>query len=374
MSSQKRPIGLYVHIPFCHVKCRFCDFAAYPGLLAEIPRYLKALDREMDAHRGQALDTLFIGGGTPSLLSPDEFRQLTASLKNDFTLTPNLEASIECNPETGAEEKFAAYLEEGVNRISFGLQATQDKFLKSLGRTHDYETFAKAFRAARTAGFKNVNIDLMYGLPGQTLEDWKECLARALAFGPEHLSAYALSIEDRTAFGKSGVDKDDDLQAEMYEVLYRTLEEAGFEHYEISNFAKPGFECRHNLKYWRNQDCAGIGVSSAGYLNGVRSKNHERVMDYLSAIESGGRPVIEEDRLAEGERIGEDLMLAFRLKEGCEVSEAGWNLYGAVIQKYMNEGFLRRDGARVVPTKKGWILSNQMFQDFLTPPEAAKVA
>ncbi len=362
-------VGLYVHIPFCQVKCKFCDFAAYPGLLKEIPRYLSALEREIQAYRGIVIDTLYFGGGTPSILSSTEFNRLMNSIRSVFTLTSNFEASIECNPETVDAEKLETYRKNGVNRISFGLQVTQERLLKDLGRLHSFNQLKKVFTLAGEAGFKNLNIDLMYGLPGQSRADWKESLDQTLALSPDHLSAYALSIEEKTAFKKSGVEKDDDLQAEMYEVLCETLENTGFTHYEISNFARSGYECRHNLKYWKNQNCLGAGVSAAGYWDGARRKNTERVMEYMDAVECGKSPVIEEAILSEEDRIGEDLMLALRLKEGCTVSKVMRNLYGSIIDKYLDLGYLKMEGNKLCPTEKGWLLSNQMFQEFLTPPD-----
>ncbi len=377
-----KPAGLYVHIPFCEVKCRFCDFAAYPGLRSEIPRYLKALDREMAAQssthqENTAIDTVYFGGGTPSILSATEFDQLMASVRSHFQIARQSgtqpEISIECNPETIDAAKLECYRQNGVNRISLGLQATQERLLKTLGRLHSFEKLKEVFALARQIGFNNINIDLMYGLPDQSMDDWKETLDQVLAVKPEHLSAYALSIEEKTAFSKSGVSKDNDLQAEMYEYLNQAMDKAGFSHYEISNFAKPGFESRHNLKYWRNENCLGIGVSAAGYMNGIRRKNTERVMEYLEAIETNQSPAIEETSLNAEDRIGEDLMLALRLKEGAEISAQAGELYGPVINKYLKLGYLTIAANRIHPTQKGWLLSNQMFQDLLTPPSDPSV-
>lgn len=372
MTADSKPAGLYVHIPFCEMKCRFCDFAAYPGLLQEIPRYLKALEREIQIYKGTELDTLYFGGGTPSILSAPEFEALMRSLRSVFKIDPGAEITVECNPESAQLEKLYAYRRNGASRISFGLQATQERLLKSLGRLHSFDTLKESFCFARRAGFGNINIDLMYGLPGQSMDDWKESLSATLDLEPEHLSAYALSIEEKTAFNKSGVRKDDDLQAEMYEHLHETMVEAGYDHYEISNFAWPEHESRHNLKYWRNEACVGVGVSAAGYRDGVRRKNTERVMDYLEAVEGGRTAVIEETALPSGDRIGEDIMLGLRLREGIELSTAASRLYGAVIEKYLALGYLKMEENRICPTAKGWLLSNQMFQDLLTPPGASQ--
>jgi oxygen-independent coproporphyrinogen-3 oxidase len=209
----------------------------------------------------------------------------------------------------------------------------------------------------------------MYGLPGQTLADWRETLARVLELQPEHVSAYALSVEDGTAFDRQGVSTDDDLQADMYEAAAEELEAAGYRHYEISNFARPGRECRHNLRYWRNQDCLGAGVSAAYYVDGVRRKNTASITDYIAAVESGRRPVVEEDRLSEPERVGEDLMLRLRLREGARPDRRARDLYGPVLDRYRALGFLTQDtsSGRLQPTRLGWRLSNQLFRELLTP-------
>ena len=364
-----RAAGLYVHIPFCHVKCRFCDFAAYPGLLKEIPRYLKALELEMKTQRGREVDTLFIGGGTPTVLEAAQLRDLMTALRSHFLLEDSLEASVECNPESTTAEKLEAMKQSGVNRLSFGLQAVQDAHLRALGRLHDFAQFEKVFRQARSIGYPNLNIDLMYGLPGQTLADWEETIGRVLELSPEHISAYALSVEEFTAFGRSGVDTDGDNQAEMYETIADRLEAAGYHHYEISNFARPGLECRHNLKYWRNEPCLGIGVSAAGYEPPFRRTNADRVAAYLEAVESGRSPAVETTALTEPSLVGEDLMLALRLKEGLTPTARMRELYGGVLDRYERLGFLSMESGRVRPTRRGWLLSNQIFQELLEPLE-----
>lgn len=362
-------VGLYVHIPFCHVKCRFCDFAAFPGMMKSVPRYLSALDLELQGYRGYRLGSLYIGGGTPSVLTPSDWTALMDSVSHALDRASDWEATVECNPENTTREKLAAYLKTGINRLSFGLQAAQDHLLKGLGRQHDFADFRRVFRQARAAGFANLNVDLMYGLPGQSFADWKDSLDSVLELEPDHISAYALTVEDRTAFGRSGVRSDDEFQADLYEYASVRLQAAGYDHYEISNFARPGFESRHNLRYWKNEPCLQAGVSASGYLNGVRRKNTERIPDYIQAVENGQSPVIEELILNEEDRVGEDLMLALRLRQGAEVSPAMRQLYGPVLNKYVAMGLLRERGTRVVPTLTSWLLSNQISRDLLTPPE-----
>jgi oxygen-independent coproporphyrinogen-3 oxidase len=359
--------GLYVHLPFCHVKCKFCAFAAFPGRLGDVPRYLKALSAELRALPASTLDTVYFGGGTPTVLEPGDWRELFDVLRSRFSFSAP-EISVECNPESTSPEKLEAFRTLGVNRLSFGLQAAQDRFLKDLGRLHDWGVFERAWSDARAAGFSNMNVDLMYGLPDQTLKDWEETLDRVLALGPEHLSAYALTVEEKTAFGHHAVETDDDLQADMYEVLADRLEGAGYGHYEISNFAKPGLECRHNMKYWRNEDCLGAGVSAAWYWGGARRKNTENLTDYMEAAEAGRSPAVEESRLPDSERVGEDLMLGLRTREGSPLSERALDLYGEVLRRHAREGLVLMSCDRVSPTRRGWLLSNRLFRDLLSPP------
>ncbi len=363
--------GLYVHIPFCDVKCRFCDFATFPGRRGDIPRYLAALAVELEglARRfpGRLLATLYVGGGTPSLLSPEELGRLTASIEPFFPRGDRRESTLECNPESASPQKLQAFRLAGFNRLSLGLQTTDDALLKVLGRNHTHATFQTAFRAARRAGFSNINVDLMYGLPGQTLAGWRDTLTRVIDTGPEHLSAYALTVEEETYFNRSGVAVDGDLQADMYEAASDLLAVAGYGHYEISNFAKPGRECRHNLRYWRNRECLGAGVSAAWYAEGVRRTNVDTLTAYLLAVETGRSPVAEETSLTPAQRLGEDLMLGLRLREGVQVTPEVMALYGPVLERFTGNSLLKKTGSRITPTRDGWRLSNQIFQNLLEP-------
>ena len=357
--------GLYIHIPFCRVKCRFCAFAAYPGRFADVPRYLEALRKDIASLTPVRLDTLYFGGGTPTILSPSDWRFLFESIRRTFATIAGAEVSVECNPDDASPDLLSALRGLGVNRLSLGLQSTQDHHLRTLGRLHDYARFERAWMDARVAGFTNLNIDLMYGLPGQTMDEWKETLDRVLVLGPEHLSAYALTVEEKTAFGFRNVESDDDLQADMYETLAGRMEGAGFLHYEISNFAKPGCECRHNLKYWRNEDCLGAGVSAAWYRDGVRRKNTENLTDYMEAENDGRSPVVEAVELSEPERVGENLMLGLRTRNGAALTDRAEILYGDVLRRHAAQGLLKMTPGHVFPTRRGWLLSNRVFVDLL---------
>jgi len=377
--------GLYIHIPFCHAKCHYCDFAAYPGRAKEIPRYLDALHREIrssfpslmrgeharraDGGAAPLLETLFVGGGTPTVLSPEQWKDLLSVVKDVAPFATDHEATTECNPESTTPELLDTFRAIGLNRLSFGLQATQDRLLKSLGRLHDFARFESVYRDARAAGFDNINIDLMYGLPGQTVKDWQETVEKIIALAPEHVSAYALTVEEETVFAQKGVGTNGDAQADMYEWASDRLQAAGYAHYEISNFARPGRACRHNLRYWKNLPCLGVGVSAAGYDGARRRKNTDDITDYINALEAGRSPVIEDDVLAEEERLGEDLMLALRLSDGADLSDRARALYGPALARFHDQGFLTADlhGRRYVPTRRGWLLSNQLFQALLSP-------
>ncbi len=400
------PTGLYLHIPFCAVKCRFCDFAAFPGRRGDVSRYVNALLRELTGiprlarvprrqsseqtrsvlvhGKGRSteffgekeraatcprrvLETFFVGGGTPSILEPLEWRALLAGVRDSFDTDPNWEATLECNPDGVTAEKLKAWQESGMNRLSFGLQSDEPALLATLGRTHTYDDFVKVFRSARAQKFRNLNVDLMYGLPGQTLAGWTKTLRRVLEMGPDHLSAYGLQVEESTYFHRSGVQADDDLQAGMYEATADILESAGYVHYEISNFAKPGFECRHNLRYWRNQECLGAGVSSAWYDGTERHTNTDDLTHYMESVETQGTPTSETVRLPPDQQEGENLMLALRLKEGVLPTSTGQSLYGPALDRHVRDGLLVREEGRYRPTRKGWRLSNRIFVDLLVP-------
>ena len=359
--------GLYIHIPFCAVKCRFCHFATFPGLRGEIPRYLRALSMELAGWKGMALDSVYVGGGTPTLLSEEEFRVLFATVRRVFHLEPGAEITVECEPAGTGREKLQDLRAFGVNRVSLGLQAGQDGLLKKMGRRHTAADFARAFRAAREAGFPNLNVDLIYGLPGQTLADWKETIDFALALGPEHLSAYALDVDERSALGCSGYRPDDDLQAEMYASASQRLESEGYRHYEISNFARAGYECRHNLRYWKNLPVLGAGVSAAGFYGGARWRNTERLSDYLERVETGLSPVAETERLEGRKRAEEDLILSLRLSDGARIDSEAEGFFGQVLSRFIAEDSLQKCGEdRIRMTRSGWLASNVLFRELLS--------
>jgi oxygen-independent coproporphyrinogen-3 oxidase len=241
-------VGLYIHIPFCQALCHYCDFVKFINRESQIDPYLNALAKEMCFYQGEILQTLYIGGGTPTVLRPEQIGRLLRSVHQSFDSSRLTEATVEANPESAEEDRLAAYLEGGINRLSLGLQSMENDLLNQLGRLHDREKFEQAFALSRRLGFKNINVDLMFGLPGQTIFHWEKTLQDVAALGPEHISTYALKIEHGTKLAHNQFVVDDDLQADMYLLASQTLTARGYIHYEISNFAKAGKESRHNLR------------------------------------------------------------------------------------------------------------------------------
>jgi oxygen-independent coproporphyrinogen III oxidase len=312
----KDPLGLYIHIPFCHARCGYCDFVTFTGKDDQRRSYIEALIREVERYAGREIATVFLGGGTPSVLEPDHLQSLFASLHQHFRLSPSAEITLEANPESVTSEKLSAWKAAGINRLSIGLQAYDDALLKAMGRLHTVRQFEEAYAAARRAGFSNLNIDLIYGFSGQTQDAWTQTLNAAIALEPDHLSLYALTIEERTPFGAQGMEVDADLQAAMYAGARSRLLNKGYAQYEISNFSKPGKECRHNLIYWRGQDYLGLGVGAVGCAGGTRWENHKNLGPYYKDIRAGRLPRSSEEVLDGPTRKFERLMLGLRLREG----------------------------------------------------------
>jgi oxygen-independent coproporphyrinogen-3 oxidase len=349
-------VGLYIHIPFCHARCGYCDFATYVGQESNADAYLHAMKVEINAAPHYELETIFVGGGTPTTLTPAQIRFLFDAVHSHFDTSRLAEATVEANPESANADVLTAYQASGINRLSFGLQSANDAILKTLDRLHTFEEFAAQYTQARRLGFQNINIDLMYGLPGQTLADWKETLDRVVAFEPEHLSAYALKIEDGTRFARDNESIDNDLEADMYLLASETLEKAGYAHYEISNFAKPGYECRHNLLYWQNAATLGVGLSAASHIGNRRWKNVRGLSEYIQ-----GAPGIDSIELTGEDRDREDVMLGLRLNSGVE-SAALDRFDLPVMKQFRNLGLAVDQAGRTRLTPRGWLLSNQLFQ------------
>lgn len=289
-------LGLYIHIPFCVSKCRYCDFNSYKLDLDEKKKYLNALQKEMEFYKetikGKKIDTIFIGGGTPSILNKNEIKILFQNIKNNFSITDNAEITMECNPGTLTLDKLKTMKECGVNRLSIGLQAVQNNHLEYIGRIHTYEEFEKNYYQAKEVGFENINIDLMYALPNHSKEDWMESLERIVKLNPTHISAYSLILEENTELFEMYEREefkllDEDTDIEMYEYTINYLKSHGYNQYEISNYAKKGFECKHNILYWKCENYVGLGTSASGFLDKTRYNNLCELEEYENIIHTG---------------------------------------------------------------------------------------
>ncbi len=360
------PVGLYVHVPFCSVKCFYCDFTAFAGQGKAAKRYLAAMSLEAALMPRRDPKTLYVGGGTPSELTAPQILELFGRLKSAYPDSRFVETTFEANPESLTDAKIKALQASGVNRVSLGLQTAHDALLRGIGRRHDFAKFVEVYEKARRAGFC-LSVDLMYGLPGQTLEMCVESVEKIIALKPEHMSLYGLQVEDRTLFAKRGVETDEDLGRAMFEACIERLSSAGFHHYEISNFAQPGFESIHNQIYWRNGEYVGLGCGAASYLDGVRSANVERLIPYCDALEQGRRPVEEAEALQDLSKLGEDVLLNLRLVDGFEPAEVVRGSFKPQWDKLKKKGLVEDDGRRVKLTREGVFLANEAFSEFVAP-------
>lgn len=372
--------GLYVHIPFCSSRCSYCDFATglYEGQLAE--RYVAALVEEVRAsqHSGARLDTIYFGGGTPSLLSPAQLDRILATLSERFEIDPDSEVTLEINPGSVTLEKLEAFRSLGINRASFGAQTFDDRELAKLGRSHTAADALKTFADLRRAGFRNVSFDLIAGLPGQTLEGWQRNIEQALELSPEHLSFYLLEVHSGTPLAehiRRGLQPvpDDDLASVMYEWMLEHASIAGYEHYEISNLCRAGFHSRHNVKYWTAEPYFGFGCSAHSYDGRMRRwSNHRDVLKYVEMIENGECAVVEEQELSETDVRAEALFLGMRMMRGVDVrryrESFGVDLreaHAADLDRFRKAGLLEFDGDLIRLTRTGALLSNEVFAAFV---------
>ena len=361
--------GLYVHVPFCRAKCGYCDFASAPGAPEEIDRYLDALAAEAAGRASLkgSFSTLYAGGGTPSVLSAGQLRRLLDIITSlTGPLASLAEATFEANPESLDDEKAALLKKAGAGRVSLGLQAAQDRLLRTLGRVALKDDFLRAFAALRAAGFDNLNADLMCGLPGQTMEDLRGSLDLLLGLAPEHVSLYALEVHEGTAFHAAGVREEPELSASMYEAAAGALGAAGLRRYEISNFARPGRESLHNLNYWDQGEYLGLGPSAASYLDGVRSANTASSAEYAGAA-LAGLPVPQQysEKLVGRARRAEKLMLGLRRTDGIELPEDIFIEFEAEIDRLTGAGLLERKGRAVRIREDKLYVSNAVFREFV---------
>lgn len=404
--SMKRELELYIHIPFCMKKCAYCDFLSGPAPRETIDRYVTALVAEIRQYQKLAenyrVTTIFFGGGTPSILSGGQMKEIFDALRDVFEIQADAEITMEANPGTVTKENLQAYRACGINRISFGLQSVDDEELKLLGRVHTMRQFEESYDLARKAGFQNINVDLISAIPGQTVESWERTLDTVIRMNPEHISAYSLIIEEGTPFyeiyGENAKEEqdsrcercladdgkqmdigknfpklpDEEAERRMYELTAEKLEAAGYLQYEVSNYAKPGYACRHNKGYWQRVEYLGIGTGAASLIENERYQHISDTDLYIRA--NGKLDQIEEEKetLDWNAQVEETMFLGLRMKEGVnkqkfreryhrEIQE----VYGEVLEKLKEEGLLREEEKRICLTKRGNDLSNYVLAQFL---------
>lgn len=357
--------GLYVHVPFCLTRCGYCDFNAYAGLDDLQPRYLRGLVAEAalaaPAWDGSAIDSVFLGGGTPTTMRPDDLGGLLESLAATFDVAEDAEVTIEANPDTVEEASLAALHAAGFTRVSIGAQSFDPEVLRSLERVHQPDAVRRAVAAARAGGYVDLNLDLIYGAHGESLGSWERTLSEAVALAPEHVSAYALTIEPATPLGRAVARgdvpaPDPDVQADMFQLACTMLRDAGYGHYEISNWARPGHECRHNLGYWRREPYVGLGAGAHSYRDDRRWWNVRPPEEYLATVERGELPIGGEETLDPGDAYLEEVFLRLRILEGVPAS---WVDDGRA-EPYVESGLLFDDDGSLVPTERGMLLLNEL--------------
>ncbi|MCR5526763.1 MAG: radical SAM family heme chaperone HemW [Lachnospiraceae bacterium] len=372
----KKPLAVYIHIPFCEQKCRYCDFLSGQGSEQLKLSYFRALMHEIGHTDGShyIVTSVYIGGGTPSCVQSMYIVKIMDALRARFEFAPKAEISMEMNPGTVRKTSLADYKAAGINRLSIGLQSTHDDELRRLGRIHDYRTFLNTYELVRSRGFDNVNIDLMSSLPKQTMEKMEKSLERVIKLGPEHISVYSLIIEEGTPFyrlyEKGELElPDEDTEVKIDRMVRRTLLEHGYERYEISNFARPGYECRHNLVYWSRGDYLGFGIGAASLLGHTRFSNTRNIKKY---IEANGMSETNVQKLTVNDEMGEFMFLGLRKVAGVKEEDfenyfgkTMREVYGPILEKQLGMGMLTYKNGRWAFTEKGMDVSNTLMADYL---------
>lgn len=372
-----KEISLYIHIPFCKQKCLYCDFPSYSGKEKFMDDYIDALNKGiLEKADEYSINSVFIGGGTPSYLKDSSLESLLSTL-NKLKLKENIEFTMECNPGTLNRKKLEIMKKYNVNRISMGLQSTKNSILKEIGRIHNYEEFKNNYFLAREIGFDNINVDLMFGLPNQKLEDWQESLVEIAKLEPEHISAYSLIIEEGTCFynlyeqNKLNLPEEDNERL-MYLVSKKILEKYGYHQYEISNFAKAGKECFHNKVYWKCNEYLGLGVSASSFIGKKRIKNLDDIQEYIEKINNHESVIeeIHENNLKDD--MEEFMFMGLRMIEGININEfkKRFNkdineVYGDIIEKNINKELLICKSGKLFLSQKGIEISNYVMSDFI---------
>jgi putative oxygen-independent coproporphyrinogen III oxidase len=369
-------VGVYVHLPFCPYLCPYCDFTKWPWRSSAASNYLAALYAELEREPFAAADTIYLGGGTPNAYDRGQINELLARLSARFFAAR--EVSIEINPELVREGDFESYRAAGVTRLSIGVQSFVPSEIRTLGRKHTLEQVQRVVAAARAAAFGSVSIDLIFGVPGQTPASWRTSLQTAIALGIDHLSAYGLTVEEGTPYAAWRAREpqafcDDALEADLYATAIDMLQDAGYRQYEISNFARPGYECAHNLNYWANGEYVGLGVGAASYRGGVRSMHTRSLSEYIAAALDGRAIPTQAERLEGRRRTGEALMLALRTTQGVRLGDFkkryGVDViedYAPVVSRFSRTGLLEHVEDAVRLTERGRFFANDVCGAFLT--------
>ena len=381
-----RMLGVYIHIPFCASKCSYCDFYSLPNQDELMDRYQKALIRHIEESAPQMapyyIDTVYFGGGTPSFYGARRLCELFETLKTNAKVLKSAEVTVEMNPDSVTKEDLHLLHEAGVNRISLGVQSANDDILRLIGRRHNYRQVIEAVKLIRAEGFDNLSVDLIYGLPTQSRSDWADTLSNALALLPEHLSCYGLKVEEGTPICKyqdSPLLPNDDDQADMYLYMTDVMERYGYQQYEISNFARPGRQSRHNLKYWQLDEYMGFGPAAHSYVGGVRYSYVRDLKKYLDGVENGGSIVDEYEKIDKAESAAEYIMLGMRTTRGISKDEyfaiyrSGFDKIEYLLSEYENKGWVRQAGDRWRFTSSGFLLSNILIGTLLEAQSQAKM-
>jgi len=374
-------ISIYIHIPFCTSKCHYCDFASFPGKFHLVEDYIKSLIIELDSYKDRLKNykvrTIFIGGGTPSAIDGKYIYRILEHIQKNFNIHRQMEVSLEANPKTLDGEKLKIYREAGINRISLGLQTLNDGILKKLGRSHDKKDFFHSYDLLEAVGFENINVDLIFNLPDQTLEDGIKDVTSLVQLGIKHISYYSLIIEPNTPIynwyhdGKIKLLDEDD-ERRLYHQVRAYLREKGYNHYEISNFAYNGYECKHNLVYWKVKPYIGLGLASHSYFNNRRFSNTTDLKEYIQTLSSNSLPIVEEEYIDKKLEIAEYCILGLRLIRGIDKREFTdrfkfniKDIYGEIIEKHKKNGLVVEDERTLRLSDKGLDLANLVEVDFL---------
>lgn len=370
-----------MHIPFCFKKCLYCDFNSYHGKEHLFEAYVETLKAEIrrasDRYPDIYISTIFFGGGTPTLLSFKQLISILDEIRTHFHMDSHAEITTEANPGTVSRESLHILHDAGFNRLGLGIQSLNDHELALLGRIHSSEEAIKAFDSAREAGFRNISVDLMYGIPGQTPKTWRRTLEGILNLQPEHVSLYSLTIEEGTPFHAMQVEgalslPGEDIEADMYEEAIRILTGTGFSHYEISNFSRPGFECRHNITYWQNEPYLGLGAGASSYIEGIRSTNISAIEEYIDNVRSNKSVAGMEEKLQGHAAMGETVFLGLRMLEGLDMNRFT-ERYGISpeyafpeqISNLLDGKLIEKTGSHIRLTHKGLLFANEVFAEFV---------